>query len=666
MQPSIGSINGGTLVTVYGSGFNTSWPMYAHVNLMDGKRTGHKVVAMETLSDAQAQFLTPSYQDRGDGRQMDNRRVDHLVKNPDNIVALVTFRFRSRSSSWHWNSEMFRYYIDPELKYILPTNQVNHLQSTELFVVGKFISRITELSKLKFVSTVGNHSEVIEPRYTIYSYSKDGEDKGSDIIDLPALKFKTPLWPHPEDKVSVHFSVNGQDWHSYDHLTVNFTADEDSVLNNIVQHVHLENLLVAERVPYAGRTHQKVVQLLDDDGEAGDDGEEDDSSVTLVDSHSNELVFSKLSSNENFDLYFVKDILLCVCLSSLLGALAEYLGVPPMAGFILAGCLLVALGTKSSVWRPRRLVQLSSLSRLAELVIMFETGMNIDMDQISRSAHFVWPFAVNLPVGVSLISVVAAVLNNTSIREMLVLALAFSFSSLHVASLTPHSEPFRSVCALQELVIPVLVTFINNERENFTLYTALLTTLYLAANHQAARLAIKYNPSNNNLLGIFYFSASLCYCYFATIPLTLGALFSGIVCRSFTSFDTLPLTIFFYVFLGLSLNPILIMNNLLLVAGLATLALLVKACALFSIAILRGLSHKDALNVTVMLCSFSELNLVVLQQACFKGTVNRAVSQLTMGVTVMSLLVEPAIMRRFYTNREVVAWSKTRHLVPEI
>lgn len=369
---------------------------------------------------------------------------------------------------------------------------------------------------------------------------------------------------------------------------------------------------------------------------------------------------------------FLKDLIVIFAAAILVVGLLRRLGVPSIAGFILAGMLI---GPQSLGW----ISDIGHVQLLAEVgvaLLLFGIGLDLPIDHLK---DFWKPilFGGSLQVGLTtLLTIVLAQTFGLSLRPAIFLGFLFAVSSTAIVLRglqsrneinAPHGRLalgfllFQDICVIpMMLALPLLASTepvtIGSLLPIFTASGAMLL-LFLAA-HLVVPRALKFAAMTRQrelfvLAMVLACLGTAWVAHLFGISLALGAFMAGLVLsgseyRHQALSDLIPfrevLTSLFFVSIGMLLSPAIIVRDFQVVFLLLLAILLGK----FAIVLLAGRMMRLPSRVSVLtaasLSQVGEFSFVLLLAA--QGTLlldSRLAGNFSMAA-ILSMLVTPLIL----------------------
>eukprot|EP01054_Gregarina_sp_Poly1_P002296 Gregarina_sp_Poly_1__2295@NODE_1611_length_3717_cov_65_703836_g1062_i0_p1_GENE_NODE_1611_length_3717_cov_65_703836_g1062_i0NODE_1611_length_3717_cov_65_703836_g1062_i0_p1_ORF_typecomplete_len798_score71_70Na_H_Exchanger/PF00999_21/3_3e28TIG/PF01833_24/0_00014TIG/PF01833_24/15_NODE_1611_length_3717_cov_65_703836_g1062_i013193712 len=415
--------------------------------------------------------------------------------------------------------------------------------------------------------------------------------------------------------------------------------------------------------------------------------------LLLVDSQANKFVLSDPARIEDMkpDYRFMFDIFLAVLIPSFGGCLSVYLNFPPELGFLLAGMLLATLHEISIVLQP---IQLTTIGHFGSTVLLFDLGRSLSLTRLQKLRRiFLWGGLFSI-LCLTLIFGVIATCTNRSVPEAILVGWFFVHSSTSIAQAEIERRPqlkssmvgdsILGLLAFQDMSLGFMLSlvpylnmggWISSPFGAKQILSAILSlilrlgggTLIFALLGTIVSLLLPFslifvsaNQHNSRALLLCIFTSLISMSLIANcsgLSYELGAFCAGLlftqlpkdfyssVSQAISPVATL-FSILYFGTIGLSTNIVLIWDNLLVLLGMSLGFTLVKFVILLPLVKLGSqLSFPVAVLVTASVSQFGELDLILLAKAHSYGVTSLKVYNLLVGLTTISLVSCPFVLR---------------------
>ncbi len=383
----------------------------------------------------------------------------------------------------------------------------------------------------------------------------------------------------------------------------------------------------------------------------------------------------------------VLGLFLIVLAAVLGGALAKFLKLPNLVGYIVVG---IVFGTIL----PEKLKSISSLAEIGTILLLFSIGVELSLDSLSKYAKVAIFGSLIQIVLVTLASFVMLHFFGMNQMTALILALGFSLSSTAVVVKilsdrgeldTIHGGVMLGWLLIQDLaVIPMMVILpiLGNLGGNWLLTLSLALAKAFGIVFIAVFLGKMVMPyiihkvaefNSRELLLLSSIALALGTAAAATffgISANLGAFLAGVVISESQEHhaifaETRPLrdlfVALFFVSLGFLVSPAVIFSKLPLIIALALSILVLKALIVFLISALFGYRGKTAVFNSLGLAQVGEFSFVIFSAALGLKLISGDDISLGIAVTLLTLIAAPLLFKF-----AVPVWRKLRDMTTNI
>ena len=372
------------------------------------------------------------------------------------------------------------------------------------------------------------------------------------------------------------------------------------------------------------------------------------------------------------DLSLLQDLVIIVAAALAVVVVLERVGVPAVAGMIIAGTLIgpVGLGLIDDVHR------VDLLAEVGIVLLLFGIGLELSLERMRMLWRLVI-FGGTLQVSLTILAVFAlamalGVATNTAL--LLGFMIAVSSTAIVLRALQARTEldaphgllivgvlVFQDLCVVPMiLVLPLLAGESGSGPDVLLLLVkalAVLVGVLLAAWLAVPRvlhLVARTRQRNLFVMTVFVICMGTAWLVnLAGISLALGAFLAGLVVsgsdyRTQALSDLLPmrevLTSVFFVSIGMLLDPLEIWARALPVLTLLSGILAGKFVVMFFIAALMGLPTRAAVLSAAGLAQVGEFSFVLMRAAEPVGLLPEPLGGDLLSATILSMLVTPLFL----------------------
>ncbi|MFQ5913427.1 MAG: cation:proton antiporter [Nitrospinota bacterium] len=369
------------------------------------------------------------------------------------------------------------------------------------------------------------------------------------------------------------------------------------------------------------------------------------------------------------ELTLVYDLVVIFAVAVAVVAALRRIGVPPIAGFIVAGTLV---GPQSlGLIRDAHRVEL--LAEVGVVLLLFGIGVELSLERLRR----LWrPILVggSLQVGITILVVAAAagLLGNPVGRSVFLgFLVAVSSTAIVLRALeargeidAPHGRLTLGILVFQDLcVVPMMLAIpllAGSGAPAWRLAVALLkAVVILAAVLLAARLVVPWTldliarTRQRDLFVLTVFLVCIGTAWAASmagVSLALGAFLAGLVVagsgyRHQALADLIPfrqvLTSVFFVSVGMLIDPRTLVTHIRPILALLGLILLGKFALVFVTGAIMRLPLRVCVLAAVALAQMGEFAFVLARAAEGKGLLSEALATNLFAAAILSMLIAP-------------------------
>ena len=369
------------------------------------------------------------------------------------------------------------------------------------------------------------------------------------------------------------------------------------------------------------------------------------------------------------EIGYLKDLVIVLASAAVVVAILRRVGVPFIAGFILAGTLVGPMGL--------RLVddthQVEVLSEIGVVLLLFGIGLEISLERFRR----LWKAVLlggGIQVGFTIVctALLASGFGLTP-RDAVFLGCVIAVSSTAIVLRglsargeleAPHGRLAVGILVFQDLcVVPMIlaVPFLadrggSTQEIVITIVTAaaILTGVLVGARHLVPRLLAFVAQTRERelfILTVFLVCFGTAWILsLAGIPLALGAFLAGMVVagsefRHQAMSDLIParevLSSFFFVSVGMLLDVSDVFENLIPTVGLLGAILVGKFTIILGTALLLRLPLRVGILSAATLCQVGEFSFVLLNAASGTELLGVSLSHNLLVAIILSMLFTP-------------------------
>ncbi len=385
------------------------------------------------------------------------------------------------------------------------------------------------------------------------------------------------------------------------------------------------------------------------------------------------------------------DLVLTLLASSVVVvALFRSLQLPPVIGYLLVGALI---GPNALKLMP----EAESARHLAEfgvVFLMFTIGLEFSLPRLFSMKRLVFGLGLAQVVVTMLGILLFAAVVGLPWRGAVALGGALAMSSTAVASKlliergeldSAHGRQVMGVLLFQDIaVIPLLILLpaLAGEGDDLTatllwaMLKAVVTlgvVIFLGQRIMRAWFTVVARRKSTELFILNVLLITLGLAWFTEVvglSMALGAFLAGMLIseteyRFKVEEDIKPfrdvLLGLFFITVGMYLDPALIAQNFLFVAGLVIGLLLLKLTVVFLISRLSGATSAVALRSGLWLCAGGEFGFVLLTLGLEKHLLSASVAQSVLAALVLSLVAAPLLIQ--YSDKIVLRFVASEWLM---
>lgn len=350
------------------------------------------------------------------------------------------------------------------------------------------------------------------------------------------------------------------------------------------------------------------------------------------------------------------------------------LNIPPMFGYLVAG-FVAGPGVMRLLHQD---AATEFLGEIGIVFLMFTIGLEFSLGKMQAMRKLVFGLG-SAQVGLTLlVFTVLLRLFGVAWLEALALAAALTMSSTAIVSrilserteLTqPHGQMVMGVLLMQDLAVVPLLILLNalggdSSRLWQDLGWALLKMVGVLAFLVVAggkimqpwfRLIARQHSGELFMLNVLLVTLAVAwFTEIAGLSLALGAFIAGMLMAE-TEFrfqvedDIRPfrdiLLGFFFITVGMKINPAALINQWVLVLGMVALLVAGKAAIVFAIAAQRRYPPRDSLKTALYLAQGGEFGFVLLNIILQKQLAQPAVVQGAITAVLVSMMLSPFVIR---------------------
>ena len=372
------------------------------------------------------------------------------------------------------------------------------------------------------------------------------------------------------------------------------------------------------------------------------------------------------------ELDYLKDLVIVLGAAVVVVAILRRVGVPSIAGFILAG----ALAGPTALRLVDDTRQVEALAEIGVVLLLFGIGLEISLERLRR----LWKAVLlggSIQVGFTVVCTAALALGfgltpGPAVFVGCVIAVSSTAIVLRGLSTrgelgTAHGRLALGILVFQDLcVVPMIlaVPFLaggggSTEEIALTIGTAaiILASVMVAASHLVPRLLAFVAQTRERelfILTVFLVCFGTAWTLsLGGIPLALGAFLAGIVVagsefRHQAMSDLIParevLASLFFVSVGMLLDVSDVFKNLIPTVGLLGAILVGKFAIILGTALLLRLPLRVGILSAATLCQVGEFSFVLLNAASGTGLLGVSLSQNLLVAIILSMLFTPIVI----------------------
>ena len=372
------------------------------------------------------------------------------------------------------------------------------------------------------------------------------------------------------------------------------------------------------------------------------------------------------------ELDYLKDLVIVLGAAVVVVAILRRVGVPSIAGFILAG----ALAGPTALRLVDDTRQVEALAEIGVVLLLFGIGLEISLERLRR----LWKAVLlggGIQVGFTVVCTAAlasgfGLTPGPAVFVGCVIAVSSTAIVLRGLSTrgelgTPHGRLALGILVFQDLcVVPMIlaVPFLaggggSTQEIALTIGTAaiILASVLVAARHLVPRLLAFVAQTRERelfILTVFLVCFGTAWTLsLAGISLALGAFLAGIVVagsefRHQAMSDLIParevLASLFFISVGMLLDVPDVFNNLIPTVGLLGAILVGKFAIILGTALLLRLPLRVGILSAATLCQVGEFSFVLLNAASGTGLLGASLSQNLLVAIILSMLFTPIVI----------------------
>jgi len=353
------------------------------------------------------------------------------------------------------------------------------------------------------------------------------------------------------------------------------------------------------------------------------------------------------------------------------GALAKYLKLPSLVGYIIAGIIFGTI-------LPTSVKNVSTLAQLGTILLLFSIGVELSLDQLTK---FIKVAFFGSTIQILLVTTLGYfILHALGLSPIasIILALGFSISSTAVLVIilgdrgemdTIHGNVMFSWSLMQDLaVIPIMVILpiLGSPLSGIwgvMLFSLLKATLVVSTAIVLGKLVVPYiirfvSAMNSREL-LLLTSVALALgtagitSFFGISP-ALGAFLAGVVISGSQEHhavfaETRPLRdlfmALFFVTLGFLVTPEILISKFFLIVLVALLVIILKALVVFFVSAAFGYKGKTGIAAAIGLAQVGEFAFVIFSTSLTLKLLTPADTTLGICVTLITLIVSPILFK---------------------
>ncbi|MDA0867032.1 MAG: cation:proton antiporter, partial [Cyanobacteria bacterium] len=371
---------------------------------------------------------------------------------------------------------------------------------------------------------------------------------------------------------------------------------------------------------------------------------------------------------------FVLELTLALGSSAIGGFLAHPLRQPPLLGYLLAGLLIGPAG----LGLLQDLEQIEGLAEVGVAFLLFALGVEFSLAELRRVQNIALQGSLwQMGLTTGLVTVVTYLTGwVTSPVQGVFLGLVLSLSSTAVVlkvltergeTGTLHGQVMLALLIAQDIALGLILAFLpaltQPETMGITLALALGKFVVFVAGAIAVgrwfvpwlmRTVAATESQELFLLTVIALCLSVAWLTAQLgLSIEMGAFVAGLMVAEVDYADhalgrILPLrdtfACLFFASVGMLIDPMVLLNNWLIILELVTLVMVGKALIIGPIVLQFGYSVKTALQVAVGLNQIGEFSFVLALAGFTQGLITERQYLLLLGTTAITLVLTPAWM----------------------
>jgi len=371
-------------------------------------------------------------------------------------------------------------------------------------------------------------------------------------------------------------------------------------------------------------------------------------------------------------------IFISLAIASVLNIILKKFSVSHIIGYIITGTII------SSIFDFNNSENLSSLELIGEfgiVFLMFTIGLEMSFAKLKRMREIVFINGTSqVALSALVIYPIAHYIFALDATSSIIIALSFSLSSTAIVLtylkkskdiITPYGEKSVAILIFQDLaVIPILllISFLANNELSMqevlikTVLSAIAVILFMFTLGKKLIEWLLHFSTNAKLEELFLGSvlsivigASL-LAHEMGFTYSLGAFIAGMIIAETTyhvkvesdiaSYKDILLGAFFFS-IGTKIDVSYFLQDFLLVLGVLTLTMLVKALIIYLV-IKRKANKSDAIKSAIALCQIGEFSFAIFSLALSQQIISEQLGSFLILVTVLSMIVTPFMVNNIY------------------
>lgn len=362
-----------------------------------------------------------------------------------------------------------------------------------------------------------------------------------------------------------------------------------------------------------------------------------------------------------------------ISLAFVLGALARFVGLPPMVGFLAAGFLLSAQGISNDAF-------LQKLADIGITLLLFTVGLKLNLRTLARPQ--VWAVAgIHMVVIVGFFGLIiyglavagAALFSDLNLQESLLIAFALSFSSTvfvvkvleETGQMTSlHGRIAVGILLVQDVAAVAFLVMSTGKMPSVWAFALLLLVPLRPLLHRLLQ-----RIGHGELLVLYGFLLALGGAEIfelAGVKGDLGALILGVLIASHAKADEMSKAMLsfkdlfllgFFLSIGLSGQPTL---TTFLIALMITVLVFLKSALFFAALTRFKLRARTSLLATVNLTNYSEFGLIVAAIGVANGWIDNEwliVIAIALALSFVIAALLNTSSHRLYTRHRAI-WQR--------